>query len=129
MISRTEIETITLIAEERKRQAHIAYVETIKQATRDYCSAALSEQLKETADKPAHSFSFYVSLPDTDGDVRLVTKDSNNSTYYTERGDYYNLPEFEKFIKDHGFDVTITDTTYRYNQRTSYSAKRITIKW
>jgi hypothetical protein len=129
MVSRMEINAITLVAEEREHQKYLAEREKTKKETREYCSTVLSEQLKKEADKPSHSFGFKVSIPDQDGESHLIKLDENSSTYYSEVAGYYNIDTMVEFIKEHGFDVTVEDSTYRYSCRTTYSCKKITIKW
>ena len=129
MVSRMEINAITLVAEEREHQKYLSAREKTKEETREYCSTVLSEQLKKEADKPSHSFEFKVSIPDQDRESHLIKLDENSSTYYSEVAGYYNIDTMVGFIKEHGFDVTVEDSTYRYTCRTTYSCKKITIKW
>lgn len=129
MVSRMEINAITLVAEEREHQKYLAAREKTKEETREYCSTALSEQLKKEANRPTHSFELKVSLPDRDRESHLIKLDEGSSTYYSEAVGFYNIDTMVEFIKEHGFDVTVEDSTYRYNCRTTYSCKKITIKW
>jgi len=129
MVSRTEINAITLVAEEREHQKYLIEREKIKEKTREYCSTVLSEQLKKEANKPSRSFDFKVSLPDSDRESHLIKLDEGSSTYYSIVEGFYNIDTMVEFIKEHGFDVTVEDSTYRYTCRTTYSCKKITIKW
>lgn len=130
MVSRMEINAITLIAEEREHQKYLAAREKTKEETREYCSTVLSEQLKKEANKPSRSFGFKVTLPDRDRESHLIKLDEGSSTYYSAVTEfYYNIDTMVEFIKAHGFDVTVEDSTYRYNCRTTYKCNKITIKW
>ena len=129
MVSRAEINAITLVAEEREHQKYLAAREKTKEETREYCSTVLSEQLKKEANKPSHYFEFKVSTPDRDRESHLIKLDEGSSTYYSEATGFYNIDTMVEFIKAHGFDVTVADSTYRYSSRTTYSCKKITIKW
>lgn len=129
MVSCTEIKAITLVAEEREHQKYLAAREKTKEETREYCSTVLSEQLKKEANKPSHSLEFKVSIPDRDRESHLIKLDEGSSTYYSEVAGFYNIDTMVEFIKEHGFDVTVEDSAYRYNCRTTYSCKKITIKW
>lgn len=129
MVSRTEINAITLVAEEREHQKYLAAREKTKEETREYCSTVLSEQLKKEANKPSRSLEFKVSIPDQDRESHLIKLDEGSSTYYSTVTGFYNIDTMVEFIKEHGFDVTVEDSTYRYNCRTTYSCKKITIKW
>lgn len=128
MVSRTEILAITVAAEEREHQAYLARREATKVETREYCSTILSEMLKVEADKPSHTFILRVTIPDDDNEVQIINKDTG-SAYYTPAPGYKNFDTLVEFIKEHGFDVTTQDSTYRYNSRTSYSCKNIIINW
>lgn len=126
MVSRTEINAITVAAEERERQKHVAYEERIKENTRSYCSGSLSEELKKEADKPSRSFRIYTTMPDDDGDVHMYIKDGY---YYKPVDEYRNFDTMVQFIRDHGFDVITSEDTVPKNSTRCYSAMCITIKW
>jgi hypothetical protein len=130
MVSCTEIRVITEQAEERERLKHIAYVEGIKEKTRQYCSTKLSEILKAEADKPSHVAVIYTSrYPNIDGIVRFVEKDSETSDYYSESSTMCHLDTLVKFTEEHGFTVTVIDDTRAYNTRRDIQVKRISIRW
>lgn len=130
MVSCTEIRIITEQAEERERLKHIAYVEGIKEKTRQYCSTKLSEILKAEADKPSHVAVIYTSrYPNADGIVRFVEKDSEISDYYSESSTMCHLDTLVKFTEEHGFTVTVIDDTRAYNTRRDIQVKRISIRW
>ena len=126
MVSRTEINAITVAAEERELQKHIAYEERIKENTRAYCSGSLSEELKKEANKPSRSFRIYTTIPDKDGDVHMYVKDGY---YYKFTDEYRNFDTMVQFIRDHGFDVITSEDTVPKNSTRCYSAMCITIKW
>lgn len=126
MVSRTEINAITVAAEERERQKHIAYEEGIKENTRTYCSTTLSDNLKKEADKPSRTFRIYTTMPDNDGDVYLYMTEGY---YYKPMTEYRNFDTMVQFIRDHGFDVITSEDTVPKNSTRCYSAMCITIKW
>lgn len=127
MITRAELNQITMVAEERKRKEHEEKEERIKQKTRDYCSSNLTELLKVEADKPTRSFTIKITLPDNDGDVHLVTGEISRATVGSE---WYNLDTMVEFIKQHGFEVDISRTIYKEAGRREYvDGKNITITW
>ena len=130
MVSCTEIRVITEQAEERERLKHIAYVEGIKEKTRQYCSTILSEALKAEADKPSHVAVIYTSrYPTADGIVHFVEKDSEINNYYSETSTLCHLDTLVKFTEEHGFTVTVIDDTRAYNSRREISVKRVSIRW
>jgi len=129
MVSRTEINAITITAEERVHQQYLKAREATREATREYCSTILSEQLKKEADRPSRCLEVLVSLPDKDREAHIVTKDTDNVSYYTPESKFYNVDTLVEFTKEHGFDVTMVDASYRYNRNTTYSCKKILIKW
>ena len=130
MVSCTEIRAITERAEERERLKHIAYVEGIKEKTRQYCSTKLSEILKAEADKPSHVAVIYTSrYPNADGIVHLVEKDSEASNYYSEISTLCHLDTLVKFTEEHGFTVTAIDDTRDYNSRRTINVQRVSIRW
>lgn len=129
MVSRTEILAITVAAEEREHQKYLAAREATKAETREYCSTELSELLKVEANKPSHAFNLLVTIPDNDNEMQIITKDSDTASTYTPCPGYKNFDTLVDFTKDHGFDVEVTDSTYKYNSRQTYSCKKITIKW
>ena len=129
MVSRTEINAITLIAEERVHQQYLKAREATREATREYCSTKLSELLKKEADRPSRCLKVLVSLPDKDREVHMVIKDEGNASFYSPSAEYYNVDTLITFTKEHGFDVTMEDDTYRYNRNTTHSCKKILIKW
>lgn len=130
MVSCTEIRVITEQAEERERLKHIAYVEGIKEKTRQYCSTKLSEILKAEADKPSHVAVIYTTWYSTaDGIAHFVEKDSETSNYYSETSTLCHLDTLVKFTEEHGFTVTVTDDTRAYNSRRDISVKRVSIRW
>lgn len=129
MVSRTEINAITLIAEERVHQQYLKAREATREATREYCSTELSERLKKEADKPSRCLKVLVSLPDKDREVHMIIKDEGNASFYSPSSEYYNVDTLVTFTKEHGFDVTMEDDTYRYNRNTTYNCKKILIKW
>ena len=126
MVSRTEINAITVAAEEREHQEYLAQEERIKENTRAYCSGSLSEELKKEANKPSRSFRIYTTTPDKDGDVHLYVKDG---CYYKFTDEYRNFDTMVQFIRDHGFDVITSEDTVPKNSTRCYSAMCITIKW
>lgn len=129
MVSRTEINAITLIAEERVHQQYLQAREATREATREYCSTELSERLKKEADRPSHCLEVLVSLPDKDREVHMIVKDDCNASFYSPDSKYYNVDTLIVFTKEHGFDVTMEDASYRYNRNTTHSCKKIRIKW
>jgi len=127
MITRVELNQITVAAEERKQKEHEEKEERIKQKTRDYCSSGLTELLKVEADKPERSFMLKTTLPDDDGDVHLVTGIVSQATVGCE---WYNLDTMVKFIKQHGFEVDVSRTVYKETGRREYvDGKIVTITW
>lgn len=127
MITRVELNQITMAAEERERKEHEEKEERIKQRTRDYCSSSLTELLKVEADKPEHSFMIRTTLPDDDGDVRLVT---GIVSRVTVGNDWYNLDAMVDFIKQHGFEVDVNRGVYKEIGKREYvDGKIVTITW
>jgi hypothetical protein len=126
MVSRMEINAITVAAEERKYQEHIEQEERIKENTRAYCSSSLSEELKKEANKPSRSFRVYTTIPDNDGDVHMYME---NGYYYKPTDEYRNFDTMVQFIRDHGFDVITSEDTVPKNSTRCYSCMCITIKW
>ena len=128
MVSRIEIEAITQIAEEREHQKYLMAREKVKEGTRQYCSSTLSDLLRAEADKPARHLDVKVTIPDSDKEVHLITKDSDGA-YYSSGTTYYNIDTLMEFTKEHGFEVSIEDSTYKYTARTTYGCKKVVIKW
>ena len=127
MITQAELNQITVAAEERKREEHEAQEERIKQYTRDYCSSSLTELLKVEADKPERSLTVRTTMPDKDGDVRIVTGIVSQATV---GGNWYNLDTMVEFIKQHGFNVEVSRTAYKESGKRAYDdGKNITITW
>lgn len=127
MITQAELNQITVAAEERKQKEHEEQEERIKQKTRDYCSSSLTELLKIEADKPARSFTVKTTLPDKDGDVRIVT---GIVSRVTVGSDWYNLDVMVEFIKQHGFKVDVRRGVYKETGKREYTdGKIITITW
>lgn len=127
MITQAELNQITVAAEERKQKEHEEQEERIKQKTRDYCSSSLTELLKIEADKPARSFTVKTTLPDKDGDVRIVT---GIVSRVTVGSDWYNLDVMVEFIKQHGFEVDVRRGVYKETGKREYTdGKIITITW
>ena len=127
MITQTELNQITVAAEERERKEHEAHEERIKQNTRDYCSSSLTELLKVEADKPTRSFTIRTTLPDRDGDVHVVT---GVVSRVTVGSDWYNLDTMVEFIKQHGFEVNVSRGVYKETGKREYTdGKIITITW
>ena len=128
MITQVELNQITVAAEERERKEHEEQEERIKQKTRDYCSNSLTELLKVEADKPTRSFTIRTTLPDSDGDVHLVT--GIVSSRVTIGNDWYNLDAMVEFIKQHGFEVDVNRGVYKETGKREYvDGKNITITW
>lgn len=127
MITRVELNQITVAAEERKRKEHEEQEERIKQKTRDYCSSSLTELLKIEADKPTRSFTIKTTLPDNDGDIHFVTGVISRVTIGS---DWYNLDAMVEFIKQHGFEVDVNRGVYKEAGKREYTeGKIITITW
>ena len=127
MITRVELNQITVAAEERARKEHEEKEERIKQRTRDYCSSSLTELLKVEADKPERSFMIRTTLPDNDGDVHLVTGVVSRATAGC---DWYNLDTMVEFIKQHGFEVDVNRGVYKEAGKREYvDGKIVTITW
>ena len=127
MITRVELNQITVAAEERKRKEHEEQEERIKQKTRDYCSSSLTELLKIEADKPTRSFTIRTTLPDDDGDVHFAT---GIVSRVTVGNDWYNLDAMVEFIKQHGFEVDVSRAVYKEAGKREYvDGKNITITW
>lgn len=127
MITRVELNQITMAAEERERKEHEEKEERIKQRTRDYCSSSLTELLKVEADKPTRSFTIKTTLPDDDGDIHIVTGMISRATV---GNDWYNLDAMVDFIKQHGFEVDVSRAVYKEAGRREYvDGKNITIIW
>ena len=129
MVSRTEINAITIAAEERVHQQYLKAREATREDTREYCSTVLSERLKKEADRPSHCLEVLVTLPDKDKEIHIVNKDTDNASFYSPESKYYNIDTLVEFTKEHGFDVAIVDASYRYNRNTTHSCKKVLIKW
>lgn len=129
MVSRTEINAITLIAEERVHQQYLKAREATRVETREYCSTVLSDLLRKEADRPSRCLTILVSLPDRDKEVHIITKDTDNASFYSPESEYYNVETLVEFVKEHGFEVTVSDASYRHTRNSTYSCKKISIKW
>ena len=129
MVSRTEIEAITIVAEERERQADLQERERTREKTREYCSTVISDQLKEEANKPSRCLTILVTVPDKDREVHIIKKDEADNPYYSAMAGFYNVDTLIEFTREHKFDVKMSDSTYRYNRNTTLSCKKISIEW
>ena len=129
MVSCTEIKLLTKQAEERERQKVIAYVNKIKEETREYCSAVVSKQLQDAANIPSHKMIIYTRTPDGRGMANVCEKDGDNKDTYSASGKNIHIETLVEFIREHGFEVTNELGSYKYSARTHYPAQVITIKW
>ena len=129
MVSCAEIKIITEQAEERERQKIVAYVNQMKDKTREYCSEIISEQLKKVAEIPSHKMVIYTKIPDARGVANICDKDSDDKDTYSPTGKAIHVDTLVDFICEHGFEVTNELGNYKYSARTFYPARIITIKW